>query len=105
MQRLKSEVTVEIPSHLILVEKTELQELQGQSLAGVYWNMSDLEKRINKSSKWIKENILYQPRFKSELEQFVYYPQSQGQTWSFQANKMAEFLDKNFNAIFGGATK
>ncbi|WP_306795303.1 DUF771 domain-containing protein [Cohnella sp. GbtcB17] len=31
---------------------------------------------------------------------FVFYPQSKGRPWSFQANKMAEFLDQRFVQIF-----
>ena len=31
---------------------------------------------------------------------FVFYPKSIGQTWSFQASKMAKFLNENFDRIF-----
>ncbi len=31
---------------------------------------------------------------------FVFYPKSKGQTWSFQASKMAKFLDEYFDRIF-----
>lgn len=31
---------------------------------------------------------------------FVFYPRSRGQSWSFHARKMADFLDKNFQLIF-----
>ncbi|WP_436861766.1 DUF771 domain-containing protein, partial [Mammaliicoccus lentus] len=30
----------------------------------------------------------------------VYYPEVQGESWTFQAKQMAEFLEKNFNEIF-----
>lgn len=106
MQQLKAEVTVSIPPEFVLVSKAEYEELNEQTLTGVYWNMSDLKKRINKSDKWIKENILYPTRFRSKLDARnggpVYYPESQGQSWTFQAKEMAEFLDKNFHRIFGG---
>lgn len=99
-QSLNVELSIPIPADKVLISKVELEELKEQSLSGVYWSMKDLEKRVNKSDKWIKENILYQPKFKKELESFVYYPKSQGQTWSFQASKMAKFLDDNFHRIF-----
>ncbi len=50
--------------------------------------MKDLEKRINRKSEWIKENILYPTKFKKILDTksggFVFYPRSKGQTWSFR---------------------
>ena len=108
-QLLNVELSIPIPKDKVLISKIELEELKEQSLAGVYWNMKDLEKRINKSDRWIKDYILYQPRFKKILDSenggFVYYPKSQGQSWSFQATKMAEFLDKYFSEIFSGGEK
>ncbi len=103
-QNLKVELTIQIPSDLVLISKVELQDLKQNGLKGVYWNMKDLEKRINYKSKWIKENILYPSRFRATLDVenggFVFYPKSKGQIWSFQATKMADFLDKHFQLIF-----
>lgn len=104
MQQLNVNITIPIPEDMVLITKVEFEELQHEKLSGVYWSMKDLEKRINKSSPWIKENILYQPYFKKILDSKnggpVYYPQSQGENWSFQATKMAKFLDDNFYRIF-----
>ncbi|MDX8047595.1 DUF771 domain-containing protein [Gracilibacillus sp. S3-1-1] len=104
MQQLDVNITIPIPSDKVLITKVELQELKENSLTGVYWNMKDLEKRVGKKQDWLKEHILYPPRFKKILDiqhgGFVYYPQSRGQTWTFQANKMAAFLDKHFIDIF-----
>lgn len=104
MQKLNVELSIPIPSEYVLINKVELEELKEESLSGVYWTMKDIEIRINKKSEWIKENILYPSRFRKLLDVdnrgFVYYPQKQGQTWSFQANKMAHFLDNNFPNIF-----
>lgn len=106
-QTLNVELSIQIPSDRIMIRKAELEELKREQLAGVYWSMKDLEKRINKKQDWIKENILYPPRFRKILDSenggFVFYPKSQGQVWSFQASKMAEFLDKHFRQIFNGA--
>ena len=56
--------------------------------------MKDLEKRVNRKSEWIKENI-YPSKFKKILDVesggFVFYPETKGQTWSFQASKMTVF--------------
>lgn len=104
MQQLEVNIAIPIPADQVIISKVRLKELEEQELIGVYWSMNDLKKRINKSDKWIKENILYPTRFKKTLDSknggAVYYPESQGQSWSFQANKMAEFLDTYFPQIF-----
>ncbi|MFS0864765.1 DUF771 domain-containing protein [Sediminibacillus sp. JSM 1682029] len=104
MQKLKAEIEITIPKDLILITRVEYEELKQSELSGVYWCMKDLEKRINKKSEWIKENILYPERFRKIIDinngGFVYYPQTKGQQWSFQATKMAVFLDNNFGRIF-----
>ncbi len=103
-QSLSVNLTILIPSDSVIISKVELQELKQQQLSGVYWTMKDLELRINRKHEWIKDNILYPPRFKKILDVdnggFVFYPKSKGQTWSFHALKMAEFLDKHFQQIF-----
>lgn len=104
MQNLSVQLTIPIPSDSVLVSKVELEQLKKSELTGIYWTMKDLEKRVGRSSEWIKENILFPPRFRRvldvEQDGFVFYPKSKGQVWSFHAPKMAEFLDKQFNQIF-----
>lgn len=104
MQQLSVNLTIPIPSDSVLITKIELEELKQQQLTGVYWSMKDLEARINRKHEWIKENILYPSKFRKLLDVeyggFVFYPKTKGQTWSFQATKMAEFLEKNFHRIF-----
>lgn len=103
-QQLSVNLTIPIPSDSVLITKVELEELKRDQLKGVYWNMKDLEQRTGKKSEWLKENILYRPSFRGLLDSekggFVYYPKSKGQTWSFHAVRMADFLDKNFSSIF-----
>lgn len=103
-QTLNVQLSIPIPADSVLISKIELTELKKNELTGIYWSMKDLEKRINRKSEWIKENILYPSYFRKilDVEQggFVYYPKSKGQLWSFQATKMAEFLDKRFEQIF-----
>jgi phage pi2 protein 07 len=104
MQNLNVSLTIPIPADSVLISRVELEELKKKELAGVYWSMKDLEERTNKKSEWIKENILYPVRFRKILDiengGYVFYPKSKGQTWSFQAVKMASFLDKYFHQIF-----
>ncbi|GAA4827767.1 DUF771 domain-containing protein [Paenibacillus vulneris] len=104
MQQLTVQLSIPIPADSVLISRVELEELKRQELLGVYWSMQDLEERVNKGQVWIKENILFQPRFKKNLDVeqggFVFYPKAKGQNWSFHAIKMAEFLDKHFGDIF-----
>ncbi|MFJ7756283.1 DUF771 domain-containing protein [Peribacillus muralis] len=104
MQQLNVSLQIPIPADQVLISKVELQELKQQQLSGVYWTMKDLERQTNKKFDWIKENILFPSRFRKILDSekggFVFYPKSKGQTWVFQANKMAAFLDKYFQQIF-----
>lgn len=106
MRQLEVSLTIQIPPDFVMIKKVELEELQQEKLCGVYWTMKDLEKRTNKKQEWLKNNILFVPNFKKELDVknrgFVYYPRVKGEPWSFQASKMAKFLDENFYLIFGG---
>ncbi|ASS66397.1 MULTISPECIES: DUF771 domain-containing protein [unclassified Paenibacillus] len=104
MQHLNVQLTIPIPSDSVLISKIELEELRSQELAGVFWSMQDLERRINRKTDWIKENILFPSKFRlildSENGGFVFYPKCKGQTWSFQAVKMSKFLETKFAQIF-----
>jgi len=104
MQQLSVNLTIPVPADSVLISKVELEELKKEKLTGVYWSMKDLESRINRKHEWIKANILYPTKFRKILDVeyggFVFYPNKKGQTWSFHAVKMADFLDKNFHRIF-----
>jgi phage pi2 protein 07 len=103
-QQLSANLIIPIPEDYILISRVELQELEQQQLTGVCWTMEDLEKRMKRKHEWIKEKVLYPSRFRKVLDVkkggFVYYPESRGQKWSFQASKMAKFLDDHFHQIF-----
>jgi phage pi2 protein 07 len=104
MQQLSVNLSIPIPPDTVIISKVELEELKHSQLSGVYWSMADLENRINRKVIWIKENILYPSEFRKILDVdmggFVFYPKAKGQTWSFHAIKMADFLDTNFHRIF-----
>lgn len=104
MQQLNVNLSVPIPEDMVLISKVELQELKDKQLQGLYWTMKDLEIRTGKKNEWLKENLLYKPSFKKQLDVknggFVYYPQVRGEKWVFLASKMSEFLENNFYTIF-----
>jgi phage pi2 protein 07 len=106
MQHINVQLAIPIPDDCILIKKVEWEEMKKSELEGVYWSMQDLESRVSRKQVWIKENILYPPRFKKILDiengGFVFYPKAKGQNWSFQASRMTVFLEKNFSEIFKG---
>lgn len=106
MQQLSVTLSIPIPEDSVLVTKVELEQLKKNELEGVYWTMKDLEQRTKKKSEWIKERILYPTKFRNKLDVdrggFVYYPKVKGETWTFQASRMANFLESNFQTIFKG---
>lgn len=104
MNKLNVNLTIPIPTDLVIIQKIEYDELFNSSLSGRFWSMKDLEVRLNKKHEWIKEHILYPEKYRSLLDiecgGFVYYPKTKGQNWSFHAARMAEFLDQNFQTFF-----
>lgn len=103
MQALEATITIPIPDGQVLISEVRLRELERNEFKGVFWSMKDLEQRIGRKRDWIKENILYQPRYKKKLDVanggFVFYP-DRGQEWAFKASEMTDFLEKNFADIF-----
>ena len=104
MQQLEVSLMIPIPNDSVIIKKVELENLKKTELKGIYWTMRDLEECTKRKTEWIKENILYKPKFRKVLDVdsggFVFYPKSKGQTWAFQATKMAEFLERNFASIY-----
>lgn len=104
MQKITAEVEIKIPKDYVLITKAEFESFKENELSGIYWTMRDLENRTGRKQRWLKQFLLYKPEFKKTLDSknggFVFYPMSQGQSWSFHAKRMAEFLDKNFHKIF-----
>ncbi|WP_041060995.1 DUF771 domain-containing protein [Jeotgalibacillus campisalis] len=107
MQQLSVNLTIAIPEDHVLVSKVELERLKKNELVGFYWSLKDLENRTGKKRSWLQDNILYIPRFKKLLDVnnggFVYYPSNKGQSWSFHARKMSQFLDRHFTDIYKGS--
>lgn len=72
----------------------------------IWWTMKDLEHATGYSDDWLKEKILLRPCYKKVLDLenggFVYYPAKRGEKWMFIADKMQEFLEKNFLQIMKG---
>lgn len=95
------DVQIKIPENYVLITKSNHEKYLEQELIGRIWNMKDLEERTNRSSNWLRKNILEVPEFRKELEEFVLFPRTQGQPWKFGALKMSQWLEENQELIFG----
>lgn len=95
------EVKVPIPEGYVLIRAEENEKQLQESLLGRLWKMKDLEKRVGRDARWIRDNILYP--FRDELDVqyggFVSYPKTTGQPWEFGALRMARWLEDNLGRI------
>lgn len=94
-------VEIKIPDDHVLMTKQNHEKLIENDLVGRVWSMKQLEERTNRSGLWLRKNILEVPQYKGELQEFVHYPETQGQTWKFGALKMSKWLEENQELIFG----
>lgn len=99
MQVIKLEVPIQVPEHLIVVEKKVFQELTKKEMQGQWWTLDDVLKHINISRKTFTEKILNNHKYRKQLESFVHYPQNKGGKYYFLASKTKEFLEINFKTI------
>lgn len=106
MQQLEANITIQIPENLVLVEKTRLKELEEKEFSGQVFAMKDFVNRSNRSAKWLKDNILNNPRLIKKLNiengGFVYYPYSQSDRWLFKAKGLIDFIDNELWKYLGG---
>ncbi|WP_332237887.1 DUF771 domain-containing protein [Sporolactobacillus sp. KGMB 08714] len=84
------------------VVKHEIKRLLQEEIENqkVWWHLDDVRISTGKSTNWIKDNILYQPKFKQELEKFTHFPSNSGDKWCFLAQPMYDFLSKHFPDFF-----
>ncbi|MHC0551404.1 DUF771 domain-containing protein [Salinicoccus sp. CNSTN-B1] len=89
-------IQVTIPEDHVIITREEYEALQSGELTGKFIKMKELVAHTSYSAPWIKQNVLYKPNYQKDLEEIVYYPKNQGDTFIFKAKEMYEFLDKNF---------
>lgn len=104
MQALK---VATVPMHVkdmdqyVLVDKEAYNKLLDQSLLGRAWIMDNLRDRCgNKSIKWLKDNILENPRYSRQIgrmeQQGQIIHKGRGSAWKFKASVMADFLESHW---------
>ena len=101
MQKINVEIT--IPENLVLISKIEYEQLQNDSDIGRWWTLQDVLDRTNRSRDWLKNNILFHPRYKKIIDVknggFVKFPNGGRDTYLFLPSKTKEFLEDNFSEL------
>ncbi|MGF2942416.1 DUF771 domain-containing protein [Enterococcus xiangfangensis] len=106
-QQIEAKVTIEIPDNLVLIEKVRLRELEEKEFAGQTFTMKDFVSRSNRSSVWLRNKILNNPKLIKKLDVenggWVYYPYSQSDRWLFKSKGLIEFIDNDLWKFLGGS--
>lgn len=95
-------ITIAIPDDMRLVPKNASKN---DSLIGRTWRMKELREWCgNKDEKWIRKNILANPKYRDELkemehERTLVWSNGPGSPWRFKASVMAAFLDKHWEEL------
>lgn len=98
MENLKVKIPIPDMAQVLL---NKLQE----SIIGRSWTMKDLRECCgNKSEDWIKENIIYNPKFSTEIKAMINNGQiteskGSGSPWRFKATAMANFIEKHYEEL------
>lgn len=96
---------IKIPKmRVIIPDGYKLMSLEQceEPLQGKTWTMNDLRRWLgNKSSDWIKTNILFNPKFKNDIEGMINRNQiirskGHGSPWLFKASVFSKWLDEHW---------
>jgi len=71
MQQLQVNLTIPVPDNYVLINRVEYEELQTNSLQGVYWTMSDLENRIGKKTSVDKRQYSVSTKIQKTIRCFA----------------------------------
>lgn len=91
-------ITIQLPSDKIIVDRSEYEELKKTSSKGRYLTLSEVLELLSVSRPWLLENVLYKPEIRKQIDidknsnGFVKYPDNQGGRYYFLASKTKEFL-------------
>lgn len=99
------DVKIPVPAEYVLVKQSEYDELKTKQATGRMLNMSQLRECLgNKSVVWIKENILFNPRYADEMRSMekngsIVRPKGKGSPWLFQATVFTNWLEAHLNEL------
>jgi len=102
-QTIKATATIELPPNFKVVNTDQLGN--DESLLGRTWNFADLQAWLgNKSPAWVNDNILYNPKFSTEIQLMlknglIIHKGRKGSPWKFKALEMAQFIDRHWTEL------
>lgn len=103
-QILEVKVPIQIPKEYRLISIDEYDTLKSQSMVGRMWNMKDLRNWLGgKSPDWIKDNIIYNPRYAKEIRGMRLKRElvggGRGRPFKFKASVIANFVEKHWQEL------
>lgn len=105
-QKLNVNLEILVPNDMVLVKKSEFEQLESQDDYGKWVKMPEFVSRASRSDVWLKSHVLNNPMLietlKVENGGWVYYPNSKGDHWAFRLTGMKEFLENDFHRFIGG---
>lgn len=106
-QKINVSLEISVPSDMILIKKSEFEDLDGQDDYGKWVNMAEFVVRSTRSAPWIRkhvlENVLIMDGLRVENGGWVHYPNNRGDHYSFRLSGMKDFLENDFHRFIGGA--
>ncbi|MCJ0951530.1 DUF771 domain-containing protein [Mammaliicoccus sciuri] len=97
--------TINIPSDFILITKVEYEQLLNNHNEGKFISLKGLADHLDCSSQWLKESILFNPKYKKDLEEFIHYPTASGEKYKIHMKKAFEYFEKHSISIFDKKNK
>ena len=92
-----------IPVKYILMSKAEFKQKVVDPFAGVVWDLKTVAKRMNRTPNWVRQQILYIPRFKEMLATKnggpVSYSNGSGSNWRFEPHRWCDFIEDHYHEI------
>lgn len=98
------EAKIPVPDDCVIISKVEYEELRKASEKGNTMKLPEFATRIGRSSRWVVDNILNNPKFKKSLDVqsggFIYYREDGRDSYVMLRSEALEFIEKNFRKIY-----
>lgn len=99
------EAKIPIPEDCVIIARIEYEELKKANDLGDTMTLEEVADRLNRSKKWVVDEVLKNPKFKRHLDirhgGFVHYEQGGGDKYIFLKSKTLDFIENNFSKLLG----
>ena len=99
------EARIPVPDDCVIIAKAEYEELIKANDVGDTMTLEEVAIRLNRSKKWVVDEVLKNPKFKRPLDirhgGFVHYEQGGGDKYIFLKSKTLDFIETNFSKLLG----